>query len=176
MMVAQHQTRLQDGENELMVVTRITPGFDFGHMHADWWTLHAVYGAKGHEKAYTLTVRNTREERDKFLNAGYTPRSIFQNTAVGDLAITVLTTWSAERGLFVDEVIHADENAPVLSEAERQEQWAADLKTFGGSYSLVGQEARFTLAKQWVTWTKNAAQQYVRITATSRTLYEGKKS
>lgn len=159
--------KLVDGENEYLVIERIEPVFaGKNHLHADMWVGMGTFD----EKPMRLVIRNTREVRARFLEAGYVPADILCNV-VTTVQITVLTSWEAGYGLQVAEVVPAVET--VHSGQERDDGWRLDVVKFGKP-EVVGTVATFARIGCEVVWTKDGAGRYVRTWGEFRTVYEGK--
>ena len=160
---------LVDGENEYITITRIVPMFKGRqHLRPDYWL------AEG--KLDGILMRLTVEVADRamFVAAGFVPAVIFQHVET-TVNIDVVTMKDAANRWRPANVVSRDENATVHTDAERQQAWKADLVKYGSSYQRISAaELQFSNSRGWVTWTRNEQGQYVRLTATTRDLYEGK--
>ena len=159
--------KLIDGENEYVTITRIEPRFiGRNHLNPDMWVGHAEMDGE----PLLFSIRNTREDRNRFLAAGYVPYDILRNVDTA-VRITVLTAWDTERGWCVGEVIHATET--VHSAQERDAAWKVDVGTLGKP-TVTGIVATFARIGYVVVWTKTEAGRYVRDENGIQTVYEGK--
>lgn len=168
-MIAVYRDRpLVDGENEYVTITAIVPVMaKRNHLRPDWWT------GEGKLDKLKMVLIILHEDRHMFLEAGYVPDAILKNIAT-DVSITILTMKDDANRWRIAEIVHRDESAIVHTETERQAAWKADVVAFGG-YTKVGEsEAMFSTSAKWVNWSVDSAGRYVRLTATERTVYEGK--
>jgi hypothetical protein len=160
---------LVDGENEYITVTRTAPVFKGRqHLHPDWWV------AEGRLDGALMRLIVLHIDRCMFVEAGYVASEIFRHveTAVN---VEVLTMLDADNRWRPAKVVSRDESATVHTDAERQQAWKADLVKYGNSYQRISAtELQFSTSGEWTTWTRNDQGQYIRLTATTRDLYEGK--
>lgn len=166
-MMAAHLDRpLVDGENEYITITRIYPVIrKRGHMLPEYWIAEGVFDGK------MMRLIIPHIDRQLFVEAGYVAAAILRNVET-TVSIDVLTTWK-DNQFRVGEVVSRDESTIVHTEVERQAAWQADVLAYGKP-TMMGDECQFSTSARWVTWSKNDAGQYVRLTATTRDIYAAK--
>lgn len=169
MMALPKDRPLVDGENEYVTIERMLPQFKVrGHLRPDYWL------AEGKLDGILMRLTVETSDRRMFVEAGYVPAEIFQHIET-TVSIDVITIKDDRNRWRIGEIVHRDENAHVHTDVERQAAWKADVVAYGGKFQRISDtELQFSTAGKWITWTRNERGQYVRLTATDRTLYAGK--